>query len=156
MRKGLRQLLVVSASKLNEQTFKRIILNAVKEQESDVLDLQKDQLNAGLLDKGDAIEPPYAPFTVQKKKKKGQDADRVTLRDTGSFYNKQYVKFHRESFEITSRDRKTQKLKRKYDGRGRLGGDVFGLTDESKMLLGRAILPLIQHEVRDRLFKKRT
>lgn len=155
MRKGLKQLMVVSAKLLNEQTFKRIILNAVKEQESDVLDLQKGQLNAGVLDKGDAIEPPYAPYTVAKKKKKSQDTDRVTLRDTGSFYNKQYVKFHRDSFEITSRDRKTQKLKRKYDGRGRLGGDIFGLTEESKLILGRAIMPLIQYEVRARLLKKR-
>jgi hypothetical protein len=155
MRRALKQLLVVSTSKLTEQIFKNIILNAVKEQESDVLDLQKGQLNAGLLDKGDAIEPPYAPYTVEKKKKKSQPVDRVTLRDKGDFYNKQYVKFHRTSFEITSRDRKTQKIKRKYDGRGRLGGDIFGLTEESKVLLGQAILPLIQYEVRQRLFKKR-
>ena len=150
-----RDLMVVSARQLTEDSLKKILNNALKEHEHDILDMQKEQLSGGLLDKGDEIAPPYAKKTIEKKKAKGQEVDRVTLNDTGSFYRKQYVKYSKDHFEITSRDRKRNKLVRKYDGGGRLGGDVFGLTEENREMLRDMLLPELQILIKDKLFRKK-
>ena len=68
---------------------------------------------------------PYAPKTIQNKKRKGQPTTRVTLRDTGAFHESMYVVFDSEGFYITASDEKTQGLVEKY------GEKIFRLTDKN-------------------------
>ena len=69
---------------------------------------------------------PYTPFTIEIKKEKGQPTDRVTLRDTGDFYDSMKVDAERTYFEIVADDWKTEELKGKY------GDDILGLNAEHK------------------------
>lgn len=62
------------------------------------------------------IQPPYVPRTIQKKIKKGQPTDRVTLKDTGEFYNSLYVEFDNDGFRVLSNDEKSKYLIAKYGG----------------------------------------
>lgn len=136
---------------LKNINLRAILRNVLKEEESDILDLQKEQMSAGLADKGDEIQPGYTKKTREIKQKKGQPSDRVTLKDTGAFYRDQYVKYSVEHFEITTRNRKRLKLIDKYHGNR--GGDIFGLSEESRMILVRSILPIIQRLYRERALR---
>lgn len=136
---------------IKKVNLRAILRNVLKEHERDILDLQKEQMSAGLADMGDEIQPAYRDRTIQLKKAKGQENDHVTLRDTGSFYRKQYAKFSVDHFEITSSDRKRLKLLRKYSGNR--GGDIFGLAPESKAVLADMIKPEIQNEFKDKVLK---
>ena len=49
--------------------------------------LQTEQVYSGTTNKGGDIKPSYALSTRITKRRKGQPTDRVTLRDTGDFYN---------------------------------------------------------------------
>lgn len=68
---------------------------------------------------------PYAPRTIQNKKRKGQPTTRVTLRDTGAFHESMYVVFDSDGFYVTASDDKTQELINKY------GEEIFRLTDKN-------------------------
>lgn len=137
--------------KLKSINLRAIYRNAIKEHEQDIVDLQQEQLSAGLADQGDELQPGYRPRTIENKLAKGQPVDRVTLKDTGEFYRKQYVKYSIDKFEISSRDRKRNKLVNKYTGNR--GGDVFGLMPVNKIILAEMIKPEIQNEFRERVFK---
>ena len=87
-----------------------------------------DQLyRRGINGRGEKIMDymPYAPKTIQSKKRKGQPTTRVTLRDTGAFHESMYVVFDSEGFYITANDEKTQDLVEKY------GEEIFRLTDKN-------------------------
>ena len=87
-----------------------------------------DQLyRRGINGRGEKIMDymPYAPKTIQNKKRKGQPTTRVTLRDTGAFHESMYVVFDSEGFYITASDEKTQDLVEKY------GEEIFRLTDKN-------------------------
>ena len=66
---------------------------------------------------------PYAPRTIQNKKKAGQPADRVTLRKTGKFYDSLYLHIDEDGFSVESTDSKADKLKAKY------GEEILRLSD---------------------------
>ena len=72
---------------------------------------------------------PYTRYTVKIKRKKGQPFNRVTLRDTGDFYNSLHVKFDDNGFYVTSTDEKAPELLAKY------GKTIFRLTDENLGIL---------------------
>ncbi len=82
---------------------------------------QQAQLFGGLNSQEENIRPPYTARTVQIKKRKGQPTDRVTLRDTGSFYREIFVDVRDRTFVTDSADEKAGKLIEKY------GGTIFGL-----------------------------
>lgn len=87
-----------------------------------------DQLyRRGINGRGEKIMDyaPYAPKTIQNKKRKGQPTTRVTLRNTGAFHESMYVVFDSEGFYITASDEKTQGLVEKY------GEKIFRLTDKN-------------------------
>jgi hypothetical protein len=46
-----------------------------------------DQMYSGKLNNGKDIEPEYAESTKKRKRKRGEPADRVTLKDKGKFYS---------------------------------------------------------------------
>lgn len=144
--------LLGKARRLKKVNLRAILRNAIKEHERDALDLQKEQMSAGIADQGDEIQPSYRPKTIALKLAKGQPVDRVTLRDTGKFYRGQYIKYSVDKFEITSRDRKRNKLVNKYEGNR--GGDIFGLTPANKKYFGQMIKPEILDEYRYRALKE--
>ena len=74
---------------------------------------------------GFELFPSYTPFTVQLKQASGQPTDRVTLFDTGAFYESFYIDWRDTWFEIYAKDSKTPKLAGKY------GPEIFGLDDNS-------------------------
>ena len=68
---------------------------------------------------------PYRPLTIQVKIEKRQPYDRVTLKDTGEFYDSFYVETAEDRFYIKASDKKTNWLIKKY------GAEIFGLTNDS-------------------------
>lgn len=68
---------------------------------------------------------PYQPLTIQVKIEKRQPYDRVTLKDTGEFYDSFYVETAEDRFYIKASDEKTNWLIKKY------GAEIFGLTNDS-------------------------
>lgn len=66
---------------------------------------------------------PYRPSTIQRKLKKGQPVDRVTLRDTGKFYRSLFLVLDSGGFYVDSNDPKAQKLLAKYKP------EILGLTN---------------------------
>lgn len=68
---------------------------------------------------------PYRPLTIQVKIEKRQPYNRVTLKDTGEFYDSFYVETAEDRFYIKASDEKTNWLIKKY------GAEIFGLTNDS-------------------------
>ncbi|QEA10465.1 hypothetical protein BARC2635_0053 [Bacteroides phage Barc2635] len=68
---------------------------------------------------------PYRPLTIQVKIEKRQPYNRVTLKDTGEFYDSFYVETAEDRFYIKASDEKTNWLIKKY------GAEIFGLTSDS-------------------------
>lgn len=68
---------------------------------------------------------PYRSLTIQVKIEKRQPYDRVTLKDTGEFYDSFYVETAEDRFYIKASDEKTNWLIKKY------GAEIFGLTNDS-------------------------
>lgn len=100
--------------------------------------LNLGQLLQGIDSRGKQILPLYAPYTVQKKIAKGQPYNRVTLRDTGDFYESVYVEIFKNSFELEATDVKTKSLKLKY------GKSILGLTDENIKQVAKIIKPTLE------------
>lgn len=68
---------------------------------------------------------PYRPLTIKVKIEKRQPYDRVTLKDTGEFYDSFYVETAEDRFYMKASDEKTNWLIKKY------GAEIFGLTNDS-------------------------
>lgn len=89
-------------------------------------DLQREQLFSGINEQGDQITPEYSPRTVAIKRKKGQPTDRVTLRDTGDFYQGIFMDPREDIYVIDSADEKSGALQKKY------GEEIFGLAPKNQ------------------------
>lgn len=100
----------------------------------------------GINGKGEKIMDyrPYTARTVERKKKKGQPASRVTLRDTGEFHKSMFLVFDSEGFYVTASDYKTEFLTDKY------GESIFRLTNEN---LNRILKSHIRKELVKRIKK---
>jgi hypothetical protein len=99
---------------------------AINDTAGQYINLQKEQMFAGINEEGFPIQPPYAARTVAIKKKKGQPTDRVTLKDTGDFYSDMFLDVRDNDFVIDSADSKTDELLKKY------GEEIFGLTEKNQ------------------------
>lgn len=99
----------------------KIARDAMTDSKLDLIEWQQEQLSVGKNAKGGFIKPPYKPYTVRIKKKKGQRYDVVTLRDTGDFYKAIFVDVRSTTYVIDSHDYKAPKLLNKY------GQSIFGL-----------------------------
>ena len=77
---------------------------------------------------------PYRPLTIQIKTEKGQPTDRVTLNDTGDFYESFVIFADEVGFEIDATDWKRGELVDKY------GEEIFGLNEENRQKVAREIL----------------
>lgn len=85
---------------------------------------------------------PYRPLTIQVKIEKRQPYDRVTLKDTGEFYDSFYVETAEDRFYIKASDEKTNWLIKKY------GAEIFGLTNDS---LAEFINDYVKNEAYNRI-----
>lgn len=85
---------------------------------------------------------PYQPLTIQVKIEKRQPYDRVTLKDTGEFYDSFYVETAEDRFYIKASDEKTNWLIKKY------GAEIFGLTND---LLAEFINDYVKDEAYNRI-----
>ncbi len=101
------------------------VMNAARRLEEQIIELNQEQLYQGQYAAGGKIKPRYAPYTIAVKTQKGQPTDRVTLSDTGDFYEGFDVHFSRKHFELDSLDDKTQDLINKYQA------GIFGLSKEN-------------------------
>jgi hypothetical protein len=113
---------------LQQFDVKATAVEALKENEEVMADLNATQLSQGKRATGTEIRPPYAPLTIEiKKTKSGLAAitDRVTLYDTGSHYRNLYAEVKGDEIEYGSKDLKIDDLQKKY-------GAIYGLTKESK------------------------
>lgn len=112
--------------KLNRFDIRREVQDVIISTEKDITDLNRRQMFAGIRSSGTEIKPAYAPYTVLVKDQKGQPSDRVTLKDTGDFYDSMFVDVNSATFDIDASDPKTDALVKKY------GVRIFGLTKESR------------------------
>lgn len=101
----------------------------VRDNDNILIDMNaQDQLYANGINRlGVRIDEyqPYRPLTIQVKIEKRQPYDRVTLKDTGEFYDSFYVETAEDRFYIKASDEKTNWLIKKY------GAEIFGLTNDS-------------------------
>ena len=90
-------------------------------------------------------QPPfrYAPFTVAIKKSKGQPTDRVTLRDSGAFYQSIRVVAGSDSLTIEG---DTDKFSDNLDTDG-----ILELSDEDIEKIIPQILEDVQKEIKEAL-----
>lgn len=102
-----------------------IVLDSIKQNEAEVIDLNIEQLENGKDGLGQNITPAYRPLTIQIKRAKGQSTSHVTLKDTGEFQEQFFVVYGQDYFALGSDDSKTEKLEHKY------GKDIFGLDSQS-------------------------
>lgn len=101
-----------------------IVTETMQESAPAMEEKNREQLYEGEKADNTEITPSYTPYTVAVKQMKGQPTDRVTLRDTGSFYQGLYVTIQGDKVVTDSLDSKTQKLEDKY------GTAIFGLNDK--------------------------
>lgn len=95
-----------------------------------MIELNRLQLYSGLRSDDSRTDTapgrPYAPSTVLRKKRKGQPSDRVTLKDTGAFYERIRVRNTAGLLEIWNEN--TQLLKSLQE---RYGDKIMGLSADS-------------------------
>lgn len=102
-----------------------IIADTIRKNQERIILAQQGQLFSGINSSGQEIVPEYTSLTKFLKAEKGQPFDRVTLLDTGAFYNAFEVEVFEDAFTIENMDEKRDQLVSKY------GADIIGLTLES-------------------------
>lgn len=95
---------------------REVAADSMVESKVDYLEWQKEQLFAGKKKTGGKIVPPYKKSTKAIKNKKGQPTDRVTLKDTGKFYDSIFLVVIKGSgiYRTNSSDIKSKWLIEKY------------------------------------------
>ena len=87
----------------------------------------------------------YSDATIAYKRTEGQPFNRVTLKDTGSFYDSFTIGYENGGKVVISADT----IKEDTDLRERWGDNLLGLTDESIDSLFFFIAPLIEEFILD-------
>ena len=102
------------------------IKKAFEDNDLEVKSIQVDKQLFGKGEKADGsmIRPAYSPITVSIKRKKGQPINRVTLKDSGDFYQSIKVIAKDDELEITTSISYAKYLFKKY------GDNVLGIQEE--------------------------
>lgn len=103
----------------------QILLDLAKDRERQIIQMNITQLQSGQSGEGSEIVPSYRPSTIERKKRRGQPYNKVTLEDEGDFHASFFVRYGDDFFELDSDDQKRVYLERKY------GQKIYGLTDEN-------------------------
>lgn len=128
-------------NRLRAVNVQDISVKSIKQTDDDLIKWQKEQLFSGKNATGGFIRPPYKPTTKRIKRAKGQPTDRVTLKDTGNFYDGVIVDIGTEVFNVTSEDNKTDLLTRKYKP------TIFGLNKISRAGYVTDIWPVFKRNI---------
>jgi hypothetical protein len=120
----------------------QLAAESIEDTRSELIENQQEQLFAGKTSAGGDISPFYKPATIAKKKKKGQPTDRVTLKDTGAFYNAVFVDVRQTTFVVDSADPKTEFLARRYK-------NIFGLDGQFKAQYINDLRPVFNKKIED-------
>lgn len=87
---------------------------------------------------------PYKPSTIRKKLRKHQPTNRVTLKDTGSFYASLHLECDDEGFYVVSSQEKAKILKKVY------GKTILKLSNANlKILLNNYIRPSLKEKMKN-------
>lgn len=130
---------------INEALVSRELFDFIRSIESDLVDLNRKQLNEKSKDiYGDAIGfYSYASFKIYGK------SGPFDLEDTGSFLNKLYAKIEQDRIVFGSTDFKTPEI---LDNPNLLSQDLFGLTDEDlNTVINEKVLPFMISSTRKNL-----
>jgi hypothetical protein len=96
------------------------------------------------------IRQPYATSTVQKKRREGLPTDRVTLFDTGKFYESWNVTILKNGdIEIEA----NTEVRANYDLEKDYGPNILGLTEESLSKISDFITPLFIEAFQAEVFR---
>jgi hypothetical protein len=96
------------------------------------------------------IRQPYATSTVQKKRREGLPTDRVTLFDTGKFYESWNVTILKNGdIEIQA----NTEVRANYDLEKDYGTNILGLTEESLSKISDFITPLFIEAFQAEVFR---
>lgn len=124
----------------------RSVMNLIVE-----LNTQDQLFDKGIDSLGKSLEPPYSPFTVRLKQEKGQPTNRVTLKDTGDFYNS-FSAFVDSSADIII---SSDSIKYAFDGAWDLldiyGKNVEGLTQQNLEIINTKLIVPIQKYIKSNI-----
>jgi hypothetical protein len=112
----------------------RIINEIIKDNELEILAMNRDQMyEDGIMNVMNEARYDYAPGTAKQKQKRARykRTDHITLRWTGSLYNKMKLVIKDTYFYITSTDEKWAKFSSGAWGQGRFE-NALGLTAKNK------------------------
>lgn len=115
--------------RLNKSELNDIGRQVVRFYQDEIIEMNQQRLLSGKYTSGEFISPEYTKYTVDIKKQKGQPSDRVTLKDTGDFYESIYVRANADSFYTGATDEKTNDLQAKYEDSDSI---LLGLSEEQK------------------------
>lgn len=123
-----------------DEILGRELVNEIMSHEKEIIEavVQNQLYERGINGTGVEIMSyePYRPRTIKNKRRKGQPYNRVTLKDTGEWYNSLRLVYDVDGFFITSTDEKNTYLKKKY------GPTILRLTNENlSMILNKYIRP---------------
>lgn len=123
-----------------DEILGRELVNEIMSHEKEIIEavVQNQLYEHGINGTGVEIMSyePYRPRTIKNKRRKGQPYNRVTLKDTGEWYNSLRLVYDVDGFFITSTDEKNTYLKKKY------GPTILRLTNENlSMILNKYIRP---------------
>ncbi|WP_020603248.1 hypothetical protein [Spirosoma spitsbergense] len=130
----LSTVLVAKLLLITPDLLHRVMAQVIEANSAFIENLNRAQLFDGKRADGSDITPDYTEYTVAVKQSKGQRSDRVTVRDTGSFYESIFTEVFTEAFDLKADDPKTGELLGKY-------GNLLGLMPESKEKLSNHIKP---------------
>jgi hypothetical protein len=124
------------------------IQESINQNNKVILELQtQEQMYQGIDSKGIDIKPAYADSTIKIKRKKFQPADRVTLFDTGAFYNSLEVIAGKNDAVIRTIISYSVYLVDKY-------ADILGLDEENwTVFLEKYTIPTIKKNFDDIIAK---
>jgi len=105
----------------DSKEIERLIIEAAKPYEAEMIDLNTSQLSDGKLSTNKKVTPKYSPEYAKFKGFKTPD-----LHLEGDFYAGFNIEFKEKSMIFDSNDDKTPKLETRYSS------DIFGLTDKNK------------------------
>ena len=115
------------------------------EQNKDVVKTMQteEQMYLGINADGNAITPDYAKATINYKKRTGQPYDRVTLKDSGDFYDSMKLIIGNNSMFIMNTKKYWIYLIDKY-------ADILGITDTNlQTFVNTYTLPIIKQNFDD-------
>ncbi len=102
-----------------------------------------EQMFSGINASGSSISPPYRQSTINYKKRKGQPFDRVTLKDSGDFYDSIEIEARTDDFVISTQITYSIYLVTKY-------AEILGITDTNlQTFVNTYTLPIIKQRFND-------